>query len=120
MSSNRLLYDDCASDNQNNANKDQLSWIVDDNRFQNSTNCMIDLGVSSGNTSLNNNISDRVDIETKLRGIGNYESKCKGMSKIEEQNNVLPTCNFYNGSLKPASLGPNETLTTNRCNNKVE
>ena len=38
MSSNRLIYDDCASDNQNNANKGQLSWIVDDNRFQNSTN----------------------------------------------------------------------------------
>ena len=120
MSSNRLIYDECAMANQNSVNQNQLSWVVDNNRFQNSTECMVDLGITSGNTSLNNHIGDRVDIETKLRGIGNYESKCKGMTKIEEQNNALPTCNFYNGSLKPATLGSNETLTTNRCNNKIE
>ena len=119
MSSNRLIYDECAMANQNNVNKNQLSWVVDNNRFQNSTNCMVDVGVTSGNTSLNNHISDRVDIETKLRGIGNHESKCKDMTPIEQQNNSLPTCNFYNGSLKPASVGSNETLSTNRCNNQV-
>ena len=43
------------------------------------------------------------------------------MTKIEEQNNALPTCNFYNGSLKPeASVESNEILTLNRCNNKIE
>ena len=91
MSSNRLIYDECASVNQNNANKNQLSWIVDNNRFQNTNNCMIDLGVNGGNTSSNNSIADRVDIESKLRGTGNYDSKCKGMSKIEEQSNISDT-----------------------------
>tara|TARA_Y100000816_G_scaffold273753_1_gene240383 strand:+ start:1372 stop:1731 length:360 start_codon:yes stop_codon:yes gene_type:complete len=119
MSSNRLIYDDCASLNHTKDNKNQLSWIVDNNRFENSNNCMIDLGVNGGNTSTNNNIADRVDIESKLRGTGNYDSKCKGMSKIEEPNNVLPSCNFYNGSLKPANLDPNEVVST-RCNNPID
>jgi hypothetical protein len=119
MSSNRLIYDECASVNQNNANKNQLSWVVDNNRFQNTNNCMIDLGVNGGNTTINNHISDRIDVETKLFGIGNHDSKCKGMSAIEEKDTSLPTCNFYNGSLKPASVAQNE-VTNNRCNNKVE
>ena len=61
MSSNRLMYDECASLNHTKDNKNQLSWIVDNNRFENTTNCMIDLGVNGGNTSLNNSIADRVD-----------------------------------------------------------
>ena len=32
-------------------NKNQLSWVVDNNRFQNSNKCMVDLGVTSGNTN---------------------------------------------------------------------
>ena len=47
MSSNRLIYDECAMANQNNVNKNQLSWVVDNNRFQNSNDCMVDLGVTS-------------------------------------------------------------------------
>lgn len=119
MSSNRLKYDDCASLNHTNDNKNQLSWTLDNNRFENTTNCMIDLGVNAGNTSSNNSIADRVDVESKLRGTGNYDSKCKGMSKIDEQPNVLPSCNFYNGSLKPANIDPNE-VTNERCNNPVD
>ena len=118
MSSNRLKYDDCASLNHTNDNKSQLSWTLDNNRFVNTDPCMIDLGVNSGNTSSNNSISDRVDIESKLRGTGNYDSKCKGMSKIDEQPNVLPTCNFYEGSLKPANIDSDE-VTNERCNNSV-
>ena len=118
MSSNRLKYDECVSLNHTNDNKNQLSWIVDNNRFENTEKCMVDLGVASGNTSVNNNISDRVDIESKLRGTGNYDSKCKGMSKIENVANTLPSCNFYNGSLKPASIDPN-TVTNERCNNSI-
>ena len=119
MSSNRLIYDECAAVNQNNANKNQLSWVVDNNRFQNTNDCMIDLGVNGGNTTINNHIGDRVDIETKLRGIGNYDSKCKGMSKIEEKNTGLPTCNFYNGPLKPANVVSDNDVSSNRCNNPV-
>lgn len=118
MSSNRLMYDECASLNHTKDNKNQLSWIVDNNRFENTTNCMIDLGVNGGNTSLNNSIADRVDIESKLRGNGNYDSKCKGMSKIEDSANVLPSCNFYNGTLKPANVDAN-VVSSERCNNNI-
>ncbi len=54
---------------------------------------------------------------TKLFGIGNFDSKCKGMTKIDNVNNVLPQCNFYNGQLKPANLSSSE-LTNNKCNDK--
>ena len=66
MSSNRLTYDDCAQINQNKTNKDQLNWVLDNSRFENSNNCMIDLGVNGGNTATNNKIGDRVGIESKL------------------------------------------------------
>ena len=118
MSSNRLTYDDCALTNQNKTNKDQLNWVLDNSRFENANNCMIDLGVNGGNTAIHNKIGDRVGVESKLFGIGNLDSKCKGMTQIEETNNVLPTCNFYNGNLKPASLDSSE-LTNNRCNNLI-
>ena len=118
MSSNRLIYDDCASANHTNDNKNQLSWVVDNNRFENGNKCMVDLGVASGNTSLRNDLSDRVDIETKLRGIGNHDSKCKGMSKIDNVSNELPSCNFYNGSLKPANVHADEVINK-RCNNQI-
>mgnify|MGYP001163521012 CR=1 FL=1 len=118
MSSNRLMYDECASLNHTKDNKNQLSWIVDNNRFENTNNCMIDLGTNGGNTTVNNTIADRVDIESKLRGNGNYDSKCKGMTKIEDVNNTLPSCNFYNGSLKPANVDTNK-VTSERCNNHV-
>ena len=120
MSSNRLMYDECASANHTNDNKNQLSWIVDNNRFENTNNCMIDLGVHSGNTSINNSIADRVDIESKLRGNGNYDSKCKGMNKIEDIDNKLPSCNFYNGSLKPANVDTSNVVSDQRCNNNLD
>jgi len=118
MSSNRLVYDECAQINQNRENKNQLNWVMDNGRFENDNNCMIDLGVNGGNTSSNNRMLDRIDIETKLLGIGNFDSKCKGMSKIDNVNNVLPQCNFYNGQLKPANLSSSE-LTNNKCNNSI-
>ena len=119
MSSNRLLYDECASANHTNDNKNQLSWVMENNRFQNNNKCMVDLGVSSGNNNVRNEISDRIDIETKLLGIGNYDTKCKGASKIEDVSNELPSCNFYNGDLKPANVAENKA-TNNRCNGNVE
>ena len=118
MSSNRLTYDDCALINQNNENKNQLNWVMDNSRFVNNNDCMIDLGVNGGNTATKNMLGDRIDIETKLLGLGNPDSKCKGMTKIEPQSNVLPTCNFYNGKLKPSNVKSSE-LTNNKCNNLI-
>ena len=43
----------------------------------------------------------------------------KECQKLPEQPNVLPSCNFYNGSLKPANIDPNE-VTNERCNNQVD
>ena len=40
------------------------------------------------------------------------------MTKIENVNNTLPRCNFYNGELKPANLTSSE-LTNNKCNNSI-
>ena len=118
MSSNRLTYDDCAQINHTKTNTDQLNWVLDNSRFENHNNCMIDLGVNGGNTTKHNKMGDRVGVESQLFGIGNLDSKCKGMSKIDPVDNVLPTCNFYNGNLKPANIQSDE-LTNNKCNNLI-
>ena len=119
MSSNRLKYDDCELENQNKRDVNQLNWIVDNNRFNNTTQCMVDLGTVSGNTQGVNDMGSRVDIESKLYGIGNKDSKCKDKSELPNQDNVLPSCKFYESSLKPSKLDTHDVVNT-RCNNKLD
>lgn len=96
MSSNRLLYDDCAKTNQNKIDTNQLKWVLDKHRFINENNCRIDEGIMSGNTQGNNKFSNRVDLETKLFGIGNIDSKCKGSMDIEYKPQNMKSCQFFN------------------------
>ena len=63
MSSNRLIYDKCSQEEQNNRNTNQLSWILDQNRFNSDKQCMAE-GLVSGNITGINDLSQRVDVET--------------------------------------------------------
>ena len=77
MSSNRLIYDKCSQEEQNNRNTNQLSWILDQNRFNSDKQCMAE-GLVSGNITGINDLSQRVDVETLLFGIDNKSNRdCK-------------------------------------------
>ena len=98
MSSNRLIYDDCAQSTQNKMDENQLKWVLDSGRYVNDKTCVVEdtFFGKAGNTINNNKYSNRVDLEAKLWGLGNLDSKCKTPTEVkyEVQNN--DTCNFFN------------------------
>ncbi len=114
MSSNRLIYDDCAKTTQNKMDQNQLDWVLDSGRFVNDKTCVVDETIfgKAGNTINNNKFSNRVDLETKLLGIGNLESKCKQPSEIQYQPQNNDTCNFFNFEADGAN---NNQLTDKQC-----
>ncbi len=107
MSSNRLIYDDCAKVKQDKMDKNQLDWVLDSGRYVNDKNCVIDETMfgKAGNTINNNKFSNRVDLETKLWGIGNLDSKCKEPTEIQYQPQNNDTCDFFNFAEDNANNG---------------
>ena len=108
MSSNRLIYDECAQTTQSKMDENQLNWILDSGRYINDKNCVVDTAVfgKAGNTINNNIYSNRVDLETKLWGIGNLESKCKGPVEINYEPQNTESCKFFD-------------IQNNKLNNKL-
>ena len=43
MSSNRLIYEKCSENLRDKRNVDQASWIFEELRFNNNTECMADM-----------------------------------------------------------------------------
>ena len=116
MSSNRLIYDECAKSTQEKIDENQLKWVLDSGRYINEKTCVVDEPFfgKAGNTINNNKYSNRVDLETKLWGISNIDSKCKTSNNItyEPQNNDV--CNFFNIENNDLSNSDN-TLTNKTC-----
>jgi hypothetical protein len=114
MSSNRLLYDDCAKNQQEIIDKSQLNWVLDKNRHIHDNNCMIDSGIMAGNIINNNKFSNRVDLEGKLFGLGNLDSKCKGPLSVEYEPHNMDNCNFFNIDGEHTQNN-NTELVNNKC-----
>jgi hypothetical protein len=120
MSSNRLIYDECVQKEQNNRNSNQLNWILDNQRFETPQQQCMEDNLVSGNTIGNNNIPNRVDIETALFGIDNKSnSECKvprnlkHIDTIAKQNN----CNIVGQRNNNAKVHP---LTDSRCDASID
>tara|TARA_Y100001958_G_C20983364_1_gene373666 strand:- start:263 stop:556 length:294 start_codon:yes stop_codon:yes gene_type:complete len=94
--------------------QNQLDWVLDSGRFVNDKTCVVDETIfgKAGNTINNNKFSNRVDLETKLLGIGNLESKCKQPSEIQYEPQNNDTCNFFNFEADGAN---NNQLTDKQC-----
>ena len=116
MSSNRLIYDDCAKSKQDIIDKNQLNWILDSGRYINDNNCLIEEQFfgKAGNDINNNNFMNRVDLETQLWGIDNKDSsKCKQPTQLNYESANSNTCNFMN-----LDQSNNSNMTANIINNE--
>lgn len=90
MSSNRLKYDECFQNEHNNRNSNQLSWILDNQRFVTPQKECMENNLVNGNTIGNNNIPNRVDIETALFGIDNKANgECKVPKDLKNIDNTI-------------------------------
>jgi len=94
MSSNRLLYDKSSFSKNQLQSVDQLSYILDPNKFFIKSPCRMELGILGGN-NVSNIKGNIVDMETDLKGITRNNSRCpinknswiekNGKIKIPEQ-----------------------------------
>jgi len=75
MSSNRLLYDKCNYAKLQSESVNQLSYILDSNKFLTNSPCRMELGIVGGN-NISNIKGNITDIETDLRGITRNNSRC--------------------------------------------
>lgn len=118
MSSNRLIYDKCSQEEQNNRNTNQLSWILDQNRFNSDKQCMAE-GLVSGNITGINDLSQRVDVETLLFGIDNKSNRdCKVPKTLTKPSSLDTSCKFFDiqsNDVQPHGL-TNKRCETNQSN----
>ena len=75
MSSNRLIYDECAYKKTLQQSTDPLEYALYTGKFENSAKCRIELGSVGGNgvSLFNGNL---VDLESDLRGQTRQSSLC--------------------------------------------
>jgi hypothetical protein len=75
MSSNRLIYDDCAYKKSLQQSTDPLEYALYTGKFENTAKCRIELGNVGGNgvSLFNGNL---VDLESDLRGQTRRTSLC--------------------------------------------
>lgn len=76
MSSNRLIYDTCAYEKEiMESNYDQLSYILDPNKYYRCEPCRMELGIVGGN-DVSIVKGNMVDLENDLRGQTRFNTKC--------------------------------------------
>lgn len=75
MSSNRLIYDQCAYKTEVSQNTDQLTYILEPSKYYQCNPCRMELGIVGGNdvSQIKGNL---VDLETDLRGQTRFNTKC--------------------------------------------
>lgn len=109
MSSNRLIYDECAYKKTLQQSTDPLQYALYTGKFENSAKCRIELGSVGGNgvSLFNGNL---VDLESDLRGQTRKSSLCpcdKYGGKATPNKNVSlnhqPSCQMINYPKVPMS-----------------
>ena len=87
MSSNRLIYDTCAYQKEMAKQCDQLTYILDPTKHYQEEPCRPELGIVGGN-SVSIVKGNLVDLETDLRGLTRYNTRCQ-----LQKNNWIPKSN---------------------------
>ena len=75
MSSNRLMYDTCESQQRINESAGPLDYMLNLDRYENQSKCRTQLGLVGG-TNVSHIAGDLVDLETDLFGITRKASLC--------------------------------------------
>ena len=75
MSSNRLIYDECAYKKTLQQSTDPLEYVLYTGKYENTAKCRVELGSVGGNgvSLFNGNL---VDLESDLRGQTRQASQC--------------------------------------------
>ena len=122
MSSNRLIYDKCAFNQQVDASVKPLEYLLDNTAVIHCNPCRITEGVTGGNqvSMVNGGISAQVDLESKLFGISQGPTnKCDlTHDTINANTSHLRDCELYerntNGYEKGVQVQQRNLVTT--CN----
>ncbi len=111
MSSNRLIYEKCSENLRDKRNVDQASWIFEELRFNNNTECMADMPDTNAFGKKPKNL---VDIETTLFGINNKTNRdCRTPTPLPENSSLAgSSCSFFDRS---APIENAYELTNKRC-----
>ena len=95
MSSNRLIYDECAYKVNLNQSVGPYAYVLDPVRYENSNKCRMELGVIGG-TSVSHIKGNLVDLETELRGGNRNASLCPAKHymppSLTNDNNYVQPC----------------------------
>lgn len=75
MSSNRLMYDTCATYERTVQSTKPLLYALDKNKFENCNECRMELGILGGN-AVSHIAGNLIDLESDLRGQTRYSSTC--------------------------------------------
>jgi hypothetical protein len=78
MSSNRLIYDTCASETSLDQSTSPLAYQLNPLKYENCTKCRMELGLVGG-TNVSHIKGNLVDLENDLRGQTRVASKCPSM-----------------------------------------
>jgi len=111
MSSNRLIYEKCSENLRDKRNVDQASWVFEELRFNNKTECMADIPDTNAFGKQPKNL---VDIETTLFGINNKTNRdCRAPQPLPENTSLAgSSCSFFDRS---APVENAYELTNKRC-----
>lgn len=111
MSSNRLIYEKCSENQRDKRNVDQASWVFEELRFNNNTECMADIPDTNAFGKQPKNL---VDIETSLLGINNKTNRdCRVPQSLPEASSLASSsCSFFSRS---ANVENAYELTNKRC-----
>ena len=102
MSFNRLLYDSCATVQNNNENVGVIDYLLDQHKMENPQKCRHQLGLVGG-ANVSHIRGNLVDLETDLFGISRKSSNCpckKYLNKCAVSEN-LNSCQQKQIEIKP-------------------
>lgn len=98
-SQNRLIYDQCAYNEDLTQSVSPLAYMLDKSRYENANKCRIPLGVVGG-TAVSHVDGNLVDVENNLFGIDRPETLCsaykfippKAGQPIQGKEYIKPVC----------------------------
>lgn len=88
MSSNRLMYDDCAYEKSLNESVGPLSYLLNPMKYENCNKCRNELGLVGG-SAVSNIRGNLVDLENDLFGITRLASDCPSYKYHPSKDNTI-------------------------------
>jgi len=79
MSNNRLLYDKCVSNEEQQKYTNSLDYIINPMKYENEKKCRHQFGLVGG-PAVSEIVGNKTDLESVLKGLGSTNSTCTGAS----------------------------------------